>query len=233
MLETHIASLSHSTERITIHEHPTMNGLEEELVAKWSVVHHIHARPPLAYMVPHVHRLCPPPPPTTYLSPSPPHAHTTFNQTSTRTNEYTWAIRCAPRRSAGWDHDRHHYEVQDKEPDYAHADPCRQEKRSVYIFDLFVSRPSAPDLTTKVAQLDFNAQAAPEHLTEVSVGVFFEQASSPPISQHPSRHPGISPNTSDPPHPPHPTPSTPMPTCLPPMRTCQPPVPVRAGACGG
>ena len=112
MLETHIASLSHSTERITIHEHPTMNGLEASLVSKWS---------------------------------------------------------------AGWDHDGHHYEVQDKTPDYAHADPCRQEKRSVYIFDLFVSRPSAPDLKTKLDQLDFSAMAAPAHLTEVNVGVFFEQ----------------------------------------------------------
>ena len=35
MLEIHIASLSHSTKRITIHKHPTMNGLELELVKKW------------------------------------------------------------------------------------------------------------------------------------------------------------------------------------------------------
>ena len=35
MLEIHIASLSHSTKRITIHKHPTMNGLEETLVDKW------------------------------------------------------------------------------------------------------------------------------------------------------------------------------------------------------
>ena len=35
MLEVHIASLSHSTKRITLHEHPTMNGLEESLVEKW------------------------------------------------------------------------------------------------------------------------------------------------------------------------------------------------------
>ena len=35
MLEVHIASLSHSTKRITIHEHPTMNGLELSLVNKW------------------------------------------------------------------------------------------------------------------------------------------------------------------------------------------------------
>ena len=35
MLEIHIASLSHSTKRITIHEHPTMNGLELSLVNKW------------------------------------------------------------------------------------------------------------------------------------------------------------------------------------------------------
>ena len=79
MLETHIASLSHSTERITIHEHPTMNGLEEELVAKWSVVHHIHARPLLAYMVPlgpHTFTVYPHPhhpPPTS--APHPPRAH--------------------------------------------------------------------------------------------------------------------------------------------------------------
>ena len=63
----------------------------------------------------------------------------------------------------------------DKAPDYAHADPCRQEKRAVYIFDLFVTRPSAPDLTKKLNQLDFKATAAPTHLTDVSVGVFFEQ----------------------------------------------------------
>ena len=65
-------------------------------------------------------------------------------------------------------------------PDYAHADTCRQEKRAVYIFDLFVSRPSAPDLTTKLNQLDFKATASPSHLTDVSVGVFFEQAQHPP-----------------------------------------------------
>jgi hypothetical protein len=35
MLEIHISSLSHSTKRITIHKHPTMNGLEESLVDKW------------------------------------------------------------------------------------------------------------------------------------------------------------------------------------------------------
>jgi len=35
MLEIHIASLSHSTKRITIHKHPTMNGLEESLIDKW------------------------------------------------------------------------------------------------------------------------------------------------------------------------------------------------------
>ena len=31
------------------------------------------------------------------------------------------------------------------------------------------------DLTTKLDQLDFKATAAPTHLTDVSVGVFFEQ----------------------------------------------------------
>ena len=35
MLEIHISSLSHSTKRITIHKHPTMNGLEASLVDKW------------------------------------------------------------------------------------------------------------------------------------------------------------------------------------------------------
>ena len=50
----------------------------------------------------------------------------------------------------------------------------------MYIFHLDVSRPSAPDLTTKLTQLDFKATAAPTHLTDVSVGVFFEQAQHPP-----------------------------------------------------
>ena len=70
MLETHIASLSHSTERITIHEHPTMNGLESLLTDKWS---------------------------------------------------------------AGWKYERYHYSVSDKEPDYAHADPCRQERHRAMV----------------------------------------------------------------------------------------------------
>ena len=69
--------------------------------------------------------------------------------------------------------------MSDKVPDYAHADPCRQEKRSVYVFDLFVSRPSAPDLSTKLGQLSFKAEAPPAHLTEVNVGVFFEQVLPP------------------------------------------------------
>ena len=69
--------------------------------------------------------------------------------------------------------------MSDKVPDYAHADPCRQELRSVYVFDLFVSRPSAPDLSSKLDQLSFKADAPPAHLTEVNVGVFFEQALPP------------------------------------------------------
>ena len=112
VLETYIASLSHSTKRINIREHPTMNGLEESLVDKWS---------------------------------------------------------------AGWDHESHEFHVSDKKPDYAHADPCRQERRSEYVFKLFVSRPSAPDLSSKLKQLPFKATAEPAHLTEVNVGVFFEQ----------------------------------------------------------
>ena len=82
-----------------------------------------------------------------------------------------------------------------KMPDYAHADPCRQEMRSVYVFDLFVSRPSAPDLSTKLAQLDFKAAAAPAHLTEVNVGVFFEQASPSPAKHLPAPHPRYHPTT--------------------------------------
>jgi len=89
------------------------------------------------------------------------------------------------RRSAGWNHVDHEFHVADKMPDYAHADPCRQEMRSVYIFDLFVSRPSAPDLSTKLAQLKFKAVASPAHLTEVNVGVFFEQAN-PHLPAHSS-----------------------------------------------
>ena len=105
----------------------------------------------------------------------PPH---TTQPTSTLSTYHTTL---APiRRSAGWDHVDHEFHVADKMPDYAHADPCRQEMRSVYIFDLFVSRPSAPDLSTKLGQLDFKAAAAPAHLTEVNVGVFFEQARPPP-----------------------------------------------------
>ena len=110
----------------------------------------------------------------------PPHNPTSFHTLS------TYHTTLAPiRRSAGWDHVDHEFHVADKMPDYAHADPCRQEMRSVYIFDLFVSRPSAPDLSTKLGQLDFKATAAPAHLTEVNVGVFFEQASPPPHSPTP------------------------------------------------
>ena len=66
--------------------------------------------------------------------------------------------------------------MSNKQPDYAHADPCRQERRSAYVFKLFVSRPSAPNLSSKLKQLPFKATAEPAHLTEVNVGVFFEQA---------------------------------------------------------
>ena len=48
--------------------------------------------------------------------------------------------------------------MSDKKPDYAHADTCRQEMRSVYVFDLYVSRPSAQDLQTKLKQLPFKAE---------------------------------------------------------------------------
>ena len=86
--------------------------------------------------------------------------------------------------------------MQDKTPDYAHADPCRQETRSVYIFDLFVSRPSAPDLTTKLDQLDFSAQSAPAHLSDVNVGVFFEQAQPPPAPAAPATPPHSTPHST-------------------------------------
>ena len=62
-------------------------------------------------------------------------------------------------RSAGWDHESHEFHVSDKKPDYAHADTCRQEKRSMYVFDLHVSRRSAQDLQTKLKQLPFKAEA--------------------------------------------------------------------------
>ena len=122
--------------------------------------------------------------PPSALAQSPIHTHLPYAQTAHHT------FHEPSRRSAGWDYVRHEFHVSDHTPDYAHADPCRQEKRSVYIFDLFVSRDSAPDLTTKLAQLPFKASAAPAHLTEVSVGVFFEQASSPPISA-PTQSPPI------------------------------------------
>ena len=108
----------------------------------------------------------------------PPSLHLTFTLSTQHTprSHPPATLPLPTRRSAGWNHESHEFHVSDKLPDYAHADPCRQEKRSVYVFDLFVSRPSAPDLSTKLSQLSFKAQAAPQHLTEVSVGVFFEQA---------------------------------------------------------
>ena len=87
------------------------------------------------------------------------------------------------KRSAGWDHESHEFHVSDKKPDYAHADPCRQERRSAYVFKLFVSRPSAPNLSSKLKQLPFKATAEPAHLTEVNVGVFFEQVA-PSVCPH-------------------------------------------------
>ena len=49
--------------------------------------------------------------------------------------------------------------MSNKQPDYAHADTCRQEMRSIYVFDLYVSRRSAQDLQSKLKQLPFKAEA--------------------------------------------------------------------------
>ena len=155
-----------------------MNGLEESLVDKWCAYYeYMNTRASAPFALPIV---TPPELPFVRIACSHPayilHSHSAHNTHHAPTRYPPATLPLPTRRSAGWNHESHEFHVSDKLPDYAHADPCRQEKRSVYVFDLFVSRPSAPDLSTKLSQLGFKAQAAPQHLTEVSVGVFFEQA---------------------------------------------------------